>query len=234
MRTQLKLAIVLAALAAGAVSACDAQERITGRPNITDGDSFKIGAVEIRLFGIDAPEGRQTCTRNARTWRCGDAASAELRRLVGGGTIACTRRDVDDYGRSVAQCRKGSIDLAAEMARAGLAVAYRRYSQDYVDEENAARAARRGLWAGEFTPPDQWRRDGNDRPRPAEAPLLPRDGCSIKGNINSDDERIYHTPDSPSYRNTEIDEGKGERWFCSEAEARREGWRAPGKRRASR
>jgi endonuclease YncB( thermonuclease family) len=236
MRTHTELALVFALLAAAALPACEAQERITGSPEITDGDSFTIGRTEIRLFGVDAPEGRQTCTRNAREWRCGDAAAVELRRLVGGSSITCAQRDVDDYGRIVARCTKGNVDLAAAMARAGFAVAYRRYSRDYVDEENEARAARRGLWAGQFTPPDEWRRDGgNERTRraePGQAPAARRDGCAIKGNINGDGERIYHTPDSSSYRDTDIDERRGERWFCTEAEARNAGWRAPGRRGA--
>jgi endonuclease YncB( thermonuclease family) len=233
MRTHSTLAVAIAVLAAAALPACEAQERIAGSPKITDGDSFTIGTTEIRLFGVDAPEGRQTCTRNAREWRCGDAAAAELKRLVGGGSITCVQRDVDDYGRIVARCTKGNVDLAAAMARAGFAVAYRRYSSDYVDEENEARAARRGLWAGEFTPPDEWRRDGGNerdrRPEPTPAPAARRDGCFIKGNINGDGERIYHTPESASYRNTDIDESRGERWFCTEAEARAAGWRAPGR-----
>jgi endonuclease YncB( thermonuclease family) len=229
MRMHPTLIIALAVLTAALLPACEAQERISGSPKITDGDSFTIGRTEIRLFGVDAPEGRQTCTRDAREWRCGDAAAAELRRLVGGSSITCAQRDVDDYGRIVARCTKGNVDLAAAMARAGFAVAYRRYSRDYVDEENEARSARRGLWAGEFTPPDEWRRDGgserNQRAEPPQAPAARRDGCVIKGNINGDGERIYHTPDSSSYRDTDIDASRGERWFCTEAEAVAAGWR---------
>lgn len=52
-------------------------------------------------------------------------------------------------------------------------------------------------------------------------------GCLIKGNINSRGERIYHVPGSPNYDSTRIDTAKGERWFCSEAEAKAAGWRAP-------
>lgn len=40
-------------------------------------------------------------------------------------------------------------------------------------------------------------------------------------------ERVYHTPDSPWYGRTEIDTSAGERWFCTEQEARDAGWRAP-------
>ncbi len=48
--------------------------------------------------------------------------------------------------------------------------------------------------------------------------------CNIKGNINKK-EKIYHMPGSQSYKVTKIDESKGERWFCSEAEAQAAGWR---------
>jgi hypothetical protein len=52
-----------------------------------------------------------------------------------------------------------------------------------------------------------------------------RSGCDIKGNINSKGERIYHPPGGRSYANTVIDPARGERWFCSEAEAQAAGWR---------
>ena len=40
---------------------------------------------------------------------------------------------------------------------------------------------------------------------------------------------MYHTPNSPWYDRTQIDTSKGERWFCSEEEAKGAGWRAPEK-----
>ena len=226
--------VALAGLAAFAVMnerTCTPQERVAGRPKFIDGDSFEIGTVGVRLFGVDAPEGRQSCTRDGRDWRCGDAAATELRRLVGSRDVDCVQRDKDNYGRIVAVCHVGDTDLGAAMVRAGFAVAYRRYSDDYVDEERDAKAARRGVWAGEFTPPEDYRRDAAPRERAAPTQRSSRrDGCYIKGNINADGEKIYHTPDSPSYEDTEIDESKGERWFCKEQEARREGWRAPRQR----
>lgn len=237
MRTPISWLWLAAALALGGETACVPQERVTGRVDVIDGDSFKIASAEIRLFGADAPEGRQSCTRNGADWRCGEAAASELRRLTRGRDVTCTRRDQDDYGRMVATCRAGDVDLAAALVSAGLAVAYRRYSDDYVDEERAARTAKRGLWAGEFTRPDEWRRedraersardDGGRRDTPPRSTqTTPRDGCSIKGNVNAQGEKIYHVPGSAMYDRTTIDEGAGERWFCSEAEARRAGWRA--------
>ena len=152
---------------------------------------------------------------------------------MGARPIVCEKTDTDSYGRTVAVCRSGSVDLAAEMVSAGLALAYRQYGDEYVDEEAAARSARRGLWKDDFTPPWDWRKNP-----PAERPSAQRaenpaprnenrGSCLIKGNINYEGERIYHVPGSPSYESTKIDPSKDERWFCSEDEARSNGWRAP-------
>ena len=85
----------------------------------------------------------------------------------------------------------------------------------------AAVCARLGVWQAETQPPWAFREDRWGR-AVAEAP----GGCPIKGNINRDGERIYHTPWSPWYGRTQIDEAHGERWFCDEAEAVAAGWRA--------
>lgn len=222
--------LVLAALALCAEVASAPQERISGRAKVTDGDSLEIGTTRLRLFGVDAVEGRQSCTRDGRAWPCGNEAARKLRGLIGDRTVNCTKRDVDNYGRTVAVCRSGAADLGAEMVRAGFATAYRRYSNDYVDEENEARSARRGIWAGEFTNPEEYRHDeppAQPRDRPGQPQRSPRDGCDIKGNINGEGARIYHVPGASSYDDTRIDESKGERWFCTESEARAAGWRAP-------
>ena len=222
--------LVLAALALCAEAACIPQERISGRAKVTDGDSLEIGTTRLRLFGVDAVEGRQSCTRDGHAWPCGNEAARKLRGLIGDRTVNCTKRDVDNYGRTVAVCRSGSTDLGAEMVRAGFATAYRRYSNDYVDEENEARSARRGIWAGEFTNPEDYRHDeppAQPRDRPEQPQRSARDGCYIKGNINGEGAHIYHVPGTPSYDDTRIDESKGERWFCTESEARAAGWRAP-------
>ena len=51
-------------------------------------------------------------------------------------------------------------------------------------------------------------------------------GCKIKGNVSIDTgERIYHVPGQRYYQQTRINPRHGERWFCSEAEARAAGWR---------
>lgn len=51
------------------------------------------------------------------------------------------------------------------------------------------------------------------------------DACNIKGNVNTQGERIYHVPGQKYYNDTRISASHGERWFCSEEEARAAGWR---------
>jgi hypothetical protein len=51
-------------------------------------------------------------------------------------------------------------------------------------------------------------------------------GCGIKGNISvRTGERIYHVPGQKYYFVTRINWSRGERWFCSEEDARAAGWR---------
>jgi len=44
------------------------------------------------------------------------------------------------------------------MVLQGHAVAYRRYSKDYIAAEERAQAEKRGIWSGQFTMPWLWRR----------------------------------------------------------------------------
>lgn len=216
------------------LAACEPGSPIAGPAVVIDGDSLEIGGTSIRLFGVDAFEGRQTCARNGQPWGCGEAAAQKLAELAGTGQLVCAKRDTDSYGRTVARCTAGTTDLAAELARAGLALAYREYSEDYVDEEEEAEAAGRGAWAGEFDAPWAWRRERDSAESPGRLPpSAPQEpsppsspDCLIKGNINADGERIYHRPGSSYYDATIIDERRGERWFCSEEEALGAGWRA--------
>ena len=127
---------------------------------INDGDSLRSGNLRIRLFGIDAPEKKQQCTDLAGiNWDCGIAAQKKLEELVANvPKLNCNLIDVDRYGRLLMRCLAGETDVAAALVRAGLALAYRRYSYDYIDDETIARASKSGIWAGSFTEPWVWRR----------------------------------------------------------------------------
>jgi endonuclease YncB( thermonuclease family) len=73
-------------------------------------------------------------------------------------TLRCEAVERDAYGRLVAKCFSPSgIDIGRRLVAAGWALAYRRYSMDYVDAEDEARKARRGMWRGRFEKPWAWR-----------------------------------------------------------------------------
>ena len=186
---------LLAATALFAVTCYPAAARaqhatITGTARIVDGDTLDVGAVRVRLHGIDAPEAGQTCEgADGRRWQCGTEVMNRLAELAEGKTVECDALDRDPYGRIIARCRRGSIDLNGTMIDEGLAWAFLRFSTDFADREAAARAARIGIWQGEAEPPWDYREN-----RWARAVAASPGGCPIKGNISGKGKRIYHTP----------------------------------------
>ena len=135
-------------------------EPLVGVATVVDGDTLKIRGQRIRLHGIDAPESGQTCEdAQAETYRCGQRASLALSDRLGRSPVTCTAHVTDRYGRLVAVChQEDGTDINRWMVAVGHALAYRRYSTDYVASEDAARAAGAGLWQGSFVPPWDWRR----------------------------------------------------------------------------
>lgn len=90
-----------------------------------------------------------------------------------------------------------------------------KYQEEFLEAEKEAREAERGLWKA-----------CPISPSPAIAVQeTPKSDCGIKGNISTAGEKIYHLPGCGSYAKTQIDEKRGERWFCSEKEAQEAGWR---------
>lgn len=199
----------------------------TGVARVVDGDTLELGrwggTVRVRLYGVDAPEAGQSCRdAGGRAYDCGAVATRRLERLAQGERLACEERDRDQYDRVVAVCRLGRMDLNHVLVREGLAYAYPRYGERYVEAESAARREGLGVFAGASVPPWEHRQGGDlDVEVTAASPR----GCVIKGNISRSGERIYHTPESPDWERTRIDESRGERWFCDEEQALAAGWR---------
>ena len=131
---------------------------IIGKAYVTDGDAIKISGTKIRLDGIDAPEAKQKCERNGQKWRCGQVATQTLRKLIKGQSVTCKGDITDKYRRLIAVCSANSVDLNGAMVDAGMALAYRKYSTQYVPNEQKARQAKKGVWAGEFVKPWDWRK----------------------------------------------------------------------------
>ena len=152
----------LCACASGAVAG-EATFDLSGPVTVTrvvDGDSLRSGPLRIRIHGIDAPERKQRCeTADGDRWDCGVAATRAMEEIVRASPeLDCGLVDVDRYGRLIMRCRAGETDIGEALVARGLAMAYRRFSKDYVTAEKEAERAGRGIWQGRFDAPWDWRK----------------------------------------------------------------------------
>ena len=207
-------------LATTGVSSPPILSTISGSAVVVDGDTIDIDGQRIRLEGIDAPETAQTCLApDGSPWPCGRAASKALSAMVNSKDVSCDSTGNDKYGRFLGICYADGQDLNAAMIDAGMAWAFVRYSMIYASRETAARASKIGVWQGSAEAPWEYRHKGWQ-----DAGLVAPKGCAIKGNV-SHSGQIYHMPWSPWYGKVKVDIDRGERWFCSEADALAAGWR---------
>ena len=143
---------------------------IYGTPKIIDGDTVHINNKKIRLEGIDAPEIKQQCKKPfikisaligfqfSKSYSCGIISKKKLMDKVDNSKIRCISSSRDKYKRYLATCYKEKINLNKWMVRNGHAVAYKRYSKDYVRDEDFANENKLGLWEGSFMMPEKWRK----------------------------------------------------------------------------
>jgi endonuclease YncB( thermonuclease family) len=135
---------------------------IKGKIKVIDGDTIKINRISIRLFGIDAPEKNQICTKKSKNYNCGTVATKFLKQYVGKKKITCRFTEKDRYGRIIGICYftldNTKFSLNRYMVHNGHAVAYRRYSEKYLDSEKWAKVNKLGIWQGNFERPEKWRR----------------------------------------------------------------------------
>lgn len=133
---------------------------VMGRSSVIDGDTLEVHGQRIRLWGVDAPESRQSCeNETGATYACGRISARRLDQHLMDQTVSCFELDHDRYGRMVARCEINGEDVGAWLVKQGLAVRYARYAGTaYMIEEIAARRDRIGVWSGRFTNPEDWRR----------------------------------------------------------------------------
>ena len=126
---------------------------------IIDGDTIILNSEKIRFYGIDTPEKKQKCKdRNGLSYPCGEFATNELKKIISSGQLFCKKRATDRYGRSISICYVNGVDINSLMVKNGWALAYRKYSRDYIDEEKEAKDKKMGIWAGKFIAPWRWRK----------------------------------------------------------------------------
>lgn len=132
-----------------------AEPPVPAQIQVIDADTVDIDGTRYRLFGIDAPEADQTCRAWGRTWDCGAAATEALMSRAAG--MSCDGSEMDQHGRVLGACSSGGEDLNVWLVANGWALAYREFTQDYVNEEEQARSNKRGIHRGEFIEPWNWR-----------------------------------------------------------------------------
>ena len=192
---------------------------VKGRANVLSGDSLKVGSVTLRLAGIEAPEAEQLCAGPGGR-RCADSARDALARAVRSRSLRCRLAGEDEHGVRLATCLDGETDIAAGLVQSGHVFAVPGFFARYGSAEGQARAAKAGVWqSDEVERPSEFRAKRWD-----EAKRAAPEGCPIKGRVASGS-RTYVLPWSSSYERVRVRTERGERWFCSEQEARAAGWR---------
>lgn len=194
---------------------------------VVDGDTIEVelgGQIyKVRYIGIDTPE---TVDPEQPVQCFGREAAERNRQLVAGRTVGLEKdvSETDRYGRLLRYVWVDGRMVNAALVEEGYAMASTyppdvKYASLFASLQAEAREAGRGLWGPACSSPT---------PAPADANVCDYSGTSqpiIKGNISSSGEKIYHVPGGEYYDKTVIDEAKGERWFCTEAEAVAAGWR---------
>ncbi len=203
---------------------------VEGSATALSGDVLRIQGQPVRLAGIEAPDREQRCGTAAPTkgqskrWACGEAATELLARTVRGKTVKCSLSGKDDLGRARGTCTIAGPggtqqNLSAELVRAGLAFSDGGLLSGFGSLEKDARNQKIGIWRGDADRPSEHRAK-----LWAEAKKAAPDGCPIKGQMVGDAKR-YVMPWQQDYARARVRTQKGERWFCTEQEAKAAGWK---------
>lgn len=128
---------------------------ISGPATVHDGDTIKIDGQSVRLFGIDAPELRQTCRYMDGEIPCGQMARDALSRIIENRPVTCTYNERDRYGRIVGKCYAEDENLSLLMVMQGWALSY--YAKDYKGVEEWAVKNREGMHEYEYLAPCRYR-----------------------------------------------------------------------------
>ena len=213
---------------------------LAGPPIITDGDTVVINGTKIRLLNMDAPETDQFCLDSqGRNWTCGVDAREALKAQFEKAEWRCVGEKLDRYGRLLASCTAGGLNVSSWMVKSGWAMSpiQKGYSHQFDGLEKIARENRGGLWAGAFIAPWDWRRRNCKTeilgsvsvPIDAQIKLCgspsiaPDPNCTIKATLRKD-KCIYHEEGGRYYGKMKM-EGPNKRWFCSRIEAETAGCR---------
>ena len=126
---------------------------------VVDGDTIQINGEKIRFTGIDTPELKQTCIKEGIENPCGVTAKKILINKIGNNTVECISEGKDQYKRILAECFVNNESLSSYLVRSGYAFAYRKYSKNFIPDEDYARINKLGMWSMEFDYPWDYRKN---------------------------------------------------------------------------
>ncbi len=198
----------------------DAFRTLAGRFGIAFGDALKRPVDAVRSKASLLPDIARRSPVKPRHIAGAAAAKSGLTHVVRGRRVTCTPSGSaqDASGYVSAQCTVGDADLAAELVRNGYVFAVSSFFSSLGSKEEAARSAKKGIWQGEIQRPQEWRdQQWQDAKRGAP------DGCPIKGFVRASS-KLYTLPWSADYDRAKVRTNRGERWFCSEDEAKAAGF----------
>jgi micrococcal nuclease len=193
---------------------------------VVDGDTIEIeGGERVRYIGIDTPE---TVDPRKPVQCFGKEASAKNKELVEGKTVRLEKdtTDRDKYNRLLRYIYVGDTFINLELVKQGFAYSYSyppdiQFQKEILTAQQEAEKNKTGLWNA-----CPVKAEKSATVPQAETTKTENSGaCNIKGNISTSGEKIYHLPGCGSYAKTTIEESRGEKMFCSEAEAQAAGWR---------
>lgn len=136
-------------------------DTISGTATVVDAGTLKIQGKKVRLHGIEAPDDDQVCLRDAKPWKCGEAAATALRHHIDGKTVSCEAVTGKDGSNAGANCSTDGKNLNTLLVREGWATDLKSESDGaYADAQKEAKKARRGIWATDTDNPEEVRRQG--------------------------------------------------------------------------
>lgn len=210
---------------------------------IVDGDTIDVNIdgkiTRLRLIGMNTPE---TVDPRKPVECFGKEASAKAKELLLNKKVKLeadsSQDNIDKYGRLLRYVsREDGLFYNKWMIENGYAYEYTyntpyKYQTAFKNAQKQAEQSKLGLWSDNACKTSQNAilepKTTTDITNPPAPQTTEKTGCLIKGNISSNEEKIYHLPGCQSYNKTQIDESKGERWFCTETEAQNAGWRKAG------
>jgi len=126
---------------------------------IVDGDTIHLNGEKIRFTGIDTPELKQTCLKDGLKDPCGVTAKKILIEKISDNKVECISEGKDQYKRTLAECFVNNESLSSYLVRSGYAFAYRKYSKNFIPDEDYARINKLGMWSMEFDYPWDYRKN---------------------------------------------------------------------------